>query len=147
MQQVCPPLAEIPVGDLACVDDRPEDPGLACGQLAEDLTARGDDRAGAMLARVSDVGRDDVLLVCRCVADQMAAPHPGWNVLVGGVGEVDEHLGSGAGELLPLLGKQTSRHSCTPTARGPPSQWSWRIGSSSPAARRPRSWVARLIFR
>jgi len=39
MQQVCPPLAEIPVGDLACVDDRPEDRGLACGQLAEDLSA------------------------------------------------------------------------------------------------------------
>ena len=56
MQQVRPPPAEIPVGDLAGVDESSEACGLARRQLAEDMAAWSDDRARAVLARIGEIG-------------------------------------------------------------------------------------------
>jgi acetyl-CoA acetyltransferase len=101
---VGPALAEIPVADVIGVDDRPQHSGLPRGQFAEHFAARADDHAGTVLTRVGDVGRKHIPLVRRRVADQVTAPDPGGHVRVCRVGEVDEDLCSGGGEVLPLLG-------------------------------------------
>jgi hypothetical protein len=61
----------------AGLGDGPPDSRRAGGQVAEHLAARRDDHAGAVLARVGDVARDDEPLVHGGVADQVTLAAPG----------------------------------------------------------------------
>lgn len=97
MDDVSPPLAEIPVGGLVRVDGRPQHAGAVGGQLGETLSARGEDHAGAVLVGIGDIGGEDEPLVFCGPADQVASPDSGRLGEVGGVGEVDEGLCSCVG--------------------------------------------------